>query len=383
MKYFDQEPYAIFFPLGLLSAVLGVTLWIFVSLGWLVAYPNWQHASWMVFGFLISFVTGFLMTAVPRMSGAAHASKNELKLGVLLLCLSLIFSYISRQFGGLLHICQILFLVFFIGRRFLKRTQNPPTIFLYIPVGLLSGLAGSVISLLFYSEWLTSSEWYTYSKLLLYQALILNLIVGLGSRLVPVLSRVEGALKPDQPGAVQSALSFLPTLLMLNISFIIEAFLNLQAGIVLRVLVLAWMFIAKFKILTPRSRAGNLGGALRLSCWAILVSYVGMAINPELYTHYLHGVLIGGVSIMTLSVAVRVVLAHGGFSLDEELSSKTIVAVVGLLVLATLIRVFARDHNGLSYLGHLGVASAIFLIALSVWFLGFRSKLKVSGREGK
>lgn len=139
MKYFDQEPYAIFFPLGLLSAVLGVTLWIFVSLGWFVAYPNWQHANWMVFGFLISFVTGFLMTAVPRMSGTPHATKMELKVGVLLFGVGLVLSYISQKLGDLGHVLQIMFLVVFIGRRFFKRSQNPPTVFFIYTCGFAFG----------------------------------------------------------------------------------------------------------------------------------------------------------------------------------------------------------------------------------------------------
>lgn len=250
-------------------------------------------------------------------------------------------------------------------------------------MGLLSGLCGAVISFLFSNEWITSGEWLVYSKLLLFQALVLNLIVGLGSRLVPVLTRVEGALRPDQPGKKQRPLFFLPALLILNFSFVLEAFVDQRFGLAARVIVLAWMFIVNFKILSSRARSGHLGNGLRLSCWLMLASYLGMLIQPELYIHFLHGVLIGGFSLMTLSVAVRVVLAHGGFSLDEELGSKVIVAVAGLLTLSGFVRVFARDHQGLSYLGHLGVASAIFLTALAVWFFGFRSKLKTSGREGQ
>jgi uncharacterized protein involved in response to NO len=115
----------------------------------------------------------------------------------------------------------------------------------------------------------------------------------------------------------------------------------------------------------------------------MLISYTAMLIKPEFYNHLLHGVLIGGFALMTLSVAVRVVMAHGGWSLEEEISSKTILWVAAALSLATGIRVFAIHQAGLSYFGHLAVASTLFTLGIVIWFSEFGKKMKRSGQEGK
>src|SRR5690606_3120138 len=116
----------------------------------------------------------------------------------------------------------------------------------------------------------------------------------------------------------------LSPLVVFNLSFIIEAFVHQQAGLILRFFVLLWLFVLNLKILAKRTTPGSLGLGLRISCWIILVSYGGMIFRPDFYIQLLHGVLIGGFTLITLSVAVRVVLAHGGFSLEEEIRSRVI-----------------------------------------------------------
>ena len=51
-----EEPFRIFFPLGLLVSIAGVCLWPLLYGGWLEFYPGVAHARFMMGGFVGAFL---------------------------------------------------------------------------------------------------------------------------------------------------------------------------------------------------------------------------------------------------------------------------------------------------------------------------------------
>ena len=91
-----QEPFRIFFPLGLLIGLSGVSLWPLYFCGFHKFYPGIMHARLMSEGFLASFVLGFLGTAAPRLTGTPHFSAAELRT-VLTLLIAAIAAHIAER----------------------------------------------------------------------------------------------------------------------------------------------------------------------------------------------------------------------------------------------------------------------------------------------
>jgi uncharacterized protein involved in response to NO len=65
-----EEPFRIFFPIGAVLALFGVSLWPLYYAGAITEYPSIPHARLMIEGFMASFIIGFLGTAGPRITSA-------------------------------------------------------------------------------------------------------------------------------------------------------------------------------------------------------------------------------------------------------------------------------------------------------------------------
>src|SRR4051794_40722882 len=74
-----SEPFRIFFPMGVLIGISGVSLWPLYFLGIHRSfYPGVMHARLMIEGFAGGFILGFLGTALPRLLEVHPLSKREL-----------------------------------------------------------------------------------------------------------------------------------------------------------------------------------------------------------------------------------------------------------------------------------------------------------------
>ena len=76
-KAIKVEPYRMFFPIGLLCLIMGVLLWL-PQLWNAGNYPIVAHRFLMLNGFSAFFITGFLMTAVPKFSQTDTANYLEI-----------------------------------------------------------------------------------------------------------------------------------------------------------------------------------------------------------------------------------------------------------------------------------------------------------------
>ena len=66
-----------FFPLALLTGVIGVGLWPLFYSGLYPIYPGISHARIMAQGFMGGFILGFLGTALPRMLSSRPLRQSE------------------------------------------------------------------------------------------------------------------------------------------------------------------------------------------------------------------------------------------------------------------------------------------------------------------
>src|SRR5205814_2875685 len=70
------DPYRIFFPLGIVLGACGVSIWPLYYYGVTEGYSGRAHALVQTDGFLYAFITGFLLTAIPRFTGTETPSRG-------------------------------------------------------------------------------------------------------------------------------------------------------------------------------------------------------------------------------------------------------------------------------------------------------------------
>jgi uncharacterized protein involved in response to NO len=93
---------------------------------------------------------------------------------------------------------------------------------------------------------------------------------------------------------------------------------------------------------------------------------LGFAAISAWRIHAIHLFYIGGLGLLTMMIATRVVLAHGSRKLLLEQTSRALFPIVGL----TLLAAFTRLSAGISakiYLSHLAYAAGLWVLALGIW----------------
>ncbi len=70
------DAYRIFFPLGIVLGVFGVSIWPLYYFGVTEGYSGRSHAFVQTDGFLYAFIAGFLLTAIPRFTGTEAPSRT-------------------------------------------------------------------------------------------------------------------------------------------------------------------------------------------------------------------------------------------------------------------------------------------------------------------
>jgi len=193
-----MDPYRVFFPLGLAFAIGGSLLWIVSYYGSLAVWPSVLHVDWMMSGFMVAYVLGFQMTAIPRLTGTPTASSFEILLPALPLTIgglvSLTFPEIRPVLlAGCFALCTI---VPFALKRFKHRKHPVPSSFVFLAVGIGAGISGSAI--LFtgvFNEFSYSSP--NIGAFLLYRMMVPAIVLGIGSQLIPYLFGTQTTLIPE------------------------------------------------------------------------------------------------------------------------------------------------------------------------------------------
>ncbi|RPJ70810.1 MAG: hypothetical protein EHM20_15160, partial [Alphaproteobacteria bacterium] len=178
--------YRIFFPAGFVLGFWGAFVWVLYSAN-LMEYPGVLHPEIMMGGFLITFVLGFLCTAVPSFTDSFPPTRTELIVSII--CVSALF--VAQVNSSVLYFraCSFgifVYLAYFVIRRFLNRRANPPAPFVFVGFGIASGLIGSLIMLLSPFDFI-SENLFTLGRLFIVQGYILSFVLGIGSKLIPSL----------------------------------------------------------------------------------------------------------------------------------------------------------------------------------------------------
>lgn len=355
---FISNPYVYFFPLGTLLALIGGGVWLFSGED---SYPNIFHSQTMIGAFLFSFISGFLMTAVPRMTGSFLARGFEVYGMLALITVSFISNIFElSQVYYLVEGLSYLLLIFFVISRVKLKENLPPSFFVLIFFGIISGIFGSFL--------LGVGELEAVGHNLFFNGVILFLVLGVGSRLVPALRGVSPKINDV---VKKEYLEFGIIGFILFVSLVGEAlsdsyFFGLMKCITTLIIAIRYWKIFSFVKPTSRLAYGMWGAA-----YMVILGIILRTLIPEYGVQWFHLTYIGGFGMMTFTVASRVILSHGGHNMNFEKKSKAPVLVVVFLSLAAMFRVAAPYFD---YLLLLKWASAFWIMGTLVWSIVFIPK---------
>ena len=371
---FCQEPFRIFFPVGLLLGVIGVSLWILYYAGITALYPGVSHARLMIEGFIASFVIGFLGTAGPRFTATRHFSRAELfaLLTLDLLSAGLHLGGANRAGDATFGFCLAFFLVV-LARRFIYRQDLPPPNFVLVGLSLVNGLAGTVLLVLFGNEAYSAS--YRIGAACLQQGFPLLAILGVAPFMLPLLLNLS--VIDDVPRSRRLSITWMAraTLvgaigLTIDATFMLEAYGLTRLGAWLRASAIVGYLVAQM----PRTGQSFLGNCLRLGLGAIALGFIAEALWPQLRIAASHVVFITGFAFVILTVAIRVILGHSG---NAHLFKRRLpfhIGVATLMALATFSR-FTADLAPRARAIHLVAAAILWLVATLIWAIKLVPKL--------
>lgn len=378
VKYF-LKPEAAYRPLFLSGWLLA----LYASLVWLqpTKMPIFVHSEIMFGGFLLSFSAGFLMTAIPRMTGAPATP-------VFLQLLVLSFLLVGAVFSALQHsviaycfyILGSLSLAITLASRFALRVFDPPGFFVFVAMGLFSGIVGQVL-ILFSRLGILDSNFLALGKAFFFQLMILSFVVGIGSRIIPyLLGWKDEVISPQDRIKRRPFFIFLKSVnwhlylsaFALFVSFLIEFFWHERSGQIIRAVLVSSLAFGPWRLFfVPRKKSFH-SFFLWLSSWAMIAGLWAHALSEANKMHWLHLLYLGSFALMTIMVGTHVVIAHENLS-PKKKKSLALGCVGLLLILATISRLGVIFHPEY-YFSFMKSTAVLFALALCLWPFVFFAK---------
>jgi len=356
---------------GAAYAVLGALLWPLTALG-AIPYPGSVHASLMVEGFEQAFISGFLLTVLPRFTRTASARPWEIAVALALAAgfgVAWTFGKVAAAhalFGG-----SLLLLLVVAASRLRVRQNDPPEEFVFVVAALGFGLAGAAIQVAAaMGAWVEPS--YRFGLRLVSLGLVLTLVLGVGALLVPVFLGVKDPLvipkiaRPHERPARRVLYAVL--IALLAIGFVLDARGQGALGNALRAAVAAFMLLVVWKI-GRRPRVWSAPSAVLWSAgWLVLLGLVLAACDARHVIAALHVTMLGGFGALTIAIASRVVVTHGGHGPNAERRLLTL-PVATALGLALILRLVAEWAAGGSAPWFLAASALAWIAAWSAWLV--------------
>jgi uncharacterized protein involved in response to NO len=365
-----REPYRVFFPLGILMAWGGVLHWLLHAVGVLENYRPVFHAVTQIQGFLMSFAVGFLFTAIPRRTGTAPPAAWEMGLGIAAPLGTALSAWQQRwAVSQAFWIVMLLAVLVFALRRFTseRAARRPPNSFIWVPLALLMGLAGSILIGIAAARGADFFWYHDLGRLFLLQGMFLGLVAGIGGMVLPLITRGESSV--DAGGGERDRAergAHVAAAVLLAGSFWMENSGWPRLAVLLRAAVMAAEMLFSARLGRPPSVPGWHRRLAWLSAWLIPAGYVLMALFPLQRAAGLHVVFIGGFALLTFSVALHVTLAHGGYN-DLVRGRPWQVAAYGGLFLAAMAMRALVEFDPARFYAWLGASAACFLAATLFW----------------
>lgn len=359
MENILKNPFRLFFPLGLIGLIIGLGVWIHFAFNTEV-YWGRTHAHLMIGIFLLNFVVGFLMTAIPRMSSGPGATTREVNLQLFTLLITFYFAFYQEEekyfFFSVLASLLVLFIFCFKRIFFCKFTI--PDVFPMVLTALFSGIVGAIFFI---------NGQQDIGNRLFYVNLILALCVGVGAKLIPMITGNGCSGKYFKA-------EFWIIGLILTLSCFLESFFNETFGSILRNLVMIVVFFRYWRAHRFSGVNTSVSLGVRIASVSILLGTLGLTLFPDYRLESLHILFISGFSLLTIMVASRVILAHGNHGLNLEIKNWFIRFAIFFIVLAASTRVSAIFLED-SYAYHLAYAAIMFICGMAFWGHYFIPKL--------
>jgi uncharacterized protein involved in response to NO len=380
------EPFRIFFPLGVLVGISGVSLWPLYFTGIHSGfYPGVMHGRMMIEGFMGALVLGFLGTAVPRLTGTGPWSSCGLATALVLYA-GAIGTHIGQQYLAADCIFLALLLVFAgsMISRFARCTDMPPPEFVLVAFGFANAIVGTVL-LIAGAAGTGSPRCTTLGSLLLYQGFVLYLLLGLAGFLLPRFLQLPREEFPDArnapPGWWSRATVAIGVGAVLLATFVAEVFTPFarEAGFIRFAAAGLFLFatLPLHRASIPRT---TMTAALRLALVLLITGLLFPVLWPMQRVAGMHVLFIGGFTLVSFTVATRVVLGHSGHSDLFAQRLPFLASATLLLVMALGLRV-AGDFLLASRPPMLNWASYLWMLAAVVWSWRVLPKVRIPDPE--
>jgi len=364
----------VLFPAGVAFALLGAALWPLALVAG-IPYPGTLHASLMIEGFELSFISGFLLTILPRITRTDPTGAR-----VINAALALLLGFGAAALAGwaaVAHGCALLLLLllaFVMVRRLRIRRNDPPEEIVFAPFGLALGVAGAALQLAASAGWLVEPAPRLGIRLMSL-GMVLAFVLGFGTLLVPVFLEIKDPLvipriaRPHERPRRRAL--YLALAGMLVLTFVADGAGWAAAGAFGRAVLATVVLVLGWKIWRRPGRRTFPATVLWSSGWTIGAGLWAAALLPLHVVAALHVVLLGGFATLTLGIASRVVVTHGGHGPDREARLVT-PARASLLALALLARL-AAEVDPPRAPQWLAAAATAWILAWSGWFLAART----------
>lgn len=324
--------------------------------------------------FLLPVVKGFAFTAIPRFTATHALSQVEVMVFLILQFLVLTFAFFYED-SLLFYIFQTLdfgILFLFLIHRFKISNVNLSGYLYFLLGGVFLGVIGSLLQLI--SLFAERSFLFSYGKDFIFYGMIPCIIFGTGTRMIPMIINTENpAKKMEWMQKAESQKAGKSILILFILSFFLELSLGkfvdthiliLFKGI--RFVICSVWIVKYFHIFEVSNFRGKLARTLLVSCYLFIIGLAGYSFGFQYSAHLAHIYLIGGLSLLVLSIMTRVTLSHGGGDMAIEKNSNVFYWITGLIFLAAITRgsVFLFPDLTTS---HLAYAAILYIIALIFW----------------
>jgi uncharacterized protein involved in response to NO len=376
------DPYRIFFPLGVLMGIAGVSIWPLFYWGLTEGYSGRSHAFVQTNCFLYAFIAGFLWTAIPRFTGTVAPGKAIQYLLAAILASELVaFESYSFRTGHVLFVAAHALLLAIVVKCFMQRQHPPPETFVLVGLGLIAGLAAAVINAGSAFGWI-SAGWDLLGKRLLTEGMVLLLVLGIGGFLGPrllgfaqlpnfqKLEKLSGQATVPRVAKRRTRLNEICGVLLLASVFVEYGWAHPFVDLVLAVraalaTALVAMNLQPWRL--PETRT-TLSWCVWMAHWFLLAGLWLVAIFPNRHVDFLHVLFMGAFTLLILAVGTRVVLSHGGYALTEERRSwpLRIAVLASLIGMSARLSVIVVSTQGL-YFMHLAWAGVLWIVGMGLW----------------
>ena len=386
LRLCSAEPFRIFFPLATLLGISGVSLWPLFFSGLHPFYPGPMHARLMIEGFLAGFVLGFLGTALPRLLSAPPLRRGELwtLLALYLLTAGLHIGQQPRA-GDVAFIALMLCFGACMIVRVRHREELPPPGFVLVAFGFLSGFAGPVLWLCGVQGWVSGTVM-IFGAMLLNQAFVLFPLLGIGTFLLPRFLRLRDVRTMAEERSaspawwLRAAFSCATGLALLG-SFWLDAIHPAAPAAAWLRAIAAVIYLAAMVPFHRQSRPPRTASlAAQLALLALVAGLIFPLFWPGQRVAGLHIVFLGGFSLITFTVATRVVLGHSGNEALFETRLPSLQIATLLLLAGAVLRAvgdFSPDRPH-----WLNAASYLWMLAAGVWGFAVLPKVRIADSSG-